>query len=71
MKIQIDRIDSFKSKKGNDCFMAWFHGLDDSHADISLPCKWFCPDWVKAGMTCGLRIVPDFRCNASFEFFKL
>lgn len=58
--IKVERGTS--SKNGKPYQFAWFTG------DKGLPVKEFCPEWVKDGMQVNVYIVPDFRCNAKFEF---
>ena len=76
--VKINRVEHFKSKKGNDVHMAWFSRPSEEEDKVAskddtctLPSKYYCPDWVTEGMLCGLRIVPDYRCNSSFEFVKI
>lgn len=64
MKTTILKVEHFTSKNGKPCHVAWFTG------STKLPCKAFCPDWVEKDMEVVVDIVPDFRCNASFEFSR-
>lgn len=70
MQVKIIRVEHFTSKAGKPCHVSWFSDANYKEVLAPLPSKCFCPEWVQADMILDIRIVPDFRCNASIEFVK-